>query len=289
MKRVNLLLCLVVVASLFATSCVENSEKYKLLLAERDSLLVVEQNYKNTLDIINEIEAGFQSIRELESGITLKLNDMNSNSQSKKDQLTSQIIQVKDLIVKNKEKIAELQNKVSKDGREKKSLLTTITRIEGELKEKVNVITSMQQELSNMNIKVEELSGTIEDLNKDVANLTDETAMQQVTIDAQDSSLHKAWYVVKSYKELKDANIVTSNGLFKPKSVLSKDFDKSVFTLIDIRELKTIKIDSKNPKILTNHPSGSYDLVVGEDDATDLNILNSQEFWSVSKYLVVSK
>mgnify|MGYP001510475538 FL=1 len=64
MKTFRLILALAAVA-LTAVSCVEKSGKYLTLLAQRDSLLTVEQKYDQTLEILNEIETGFQSILSL--------------------------------------------------------------------------------------------------------------------------------------------------------------------------------------------------------------------------------
>ena len=69
--------------------------------------------------------------------------------------------------------------------------------------------------------------------------------------------------------------------------VLSKDFDASYFTQIDIREVKEIPTYKKKIKMMTNHPQQSYKISVGEDENVTIEILNQKEFWSVSKYLVV--
>jgi ATP-binding cassette subfamily C protein CydD len=63
--------------------------------------------------------------------------------------------------------------------------------------------------------------------------LKDESAKQQSTIKAQDESLNKVWYYIGTSKDLKEAQIVTSNGLFKAKTVMDRDFNKSVFTAAD--------------------------------------------------------
>ena len=47
--------------------------KYQTLLAQRDSLLTVEQKYDQTLEILNEIETGFQSIREVEDRVMTQI------------------------------------------------------------------------------------------------------------------------------------------------------------------------------------------------------------------------
>ena len=55
MKTFRLILAFAAVA-LTAVSCVEKSGKYQTLLAQRDSLLTVEQKYDQTLEILNEID-----------------------------------------------------------------------------------------------------------------------------------------------------------------------------------------------------------------------------------------
>lgn len=75
MKTFRLILALAAVA-LTAVSCVEKSGKYQTLLAQRDSLLTVEQKYDQTLEILNEIETGFQSIREVEDRVMTQISDI---------------------------------------------------------------------------------------------------------------------------------------------------------------------------------------------------------------------
>ena len=65
------------------------------------------------------------------------------------------------------------------------------------------------------------------------------------------------------------------------------DFNKDYFTQIDIRTDKEIKLFSKSAKLLTTHPEGSYTLAKDAKGQYILKITNPNEFWSVSRYLVV--
>ena len=65
------------------------------------------------------------------------------------------------------------------------------------------------------------------------------------------------------------------------------DFNKDYFTPIDIRYDKEIKLYSKNAKVLTTHPAGSYALEKDSNGQYEIHITNPTKFWSVSKYLVV--
>ena len=63
-------------------------------------------------------------------------------------------------------------------------------------------------------------------------------------------------------------------------------FQKEYFTKVDITEMKELPLSAKKAKIITTHPAGSYKLE-GENKVDKLVILNPDEFWSVSKYLVI--
>ena len=62
--------CCVLFAALafFTVSCVENSAKYKTVVAQRDSIAIEKQaldsSYNQTISLLNEIETGFTEINK---------------------------------------------------------------------------------------------------------------------------------------------------------------------------------------------------------------------------------
>lgn len=96
---------------------------------------------------------------------------------------------------------------------------------------------------------------------------------------------YKGWFVFGTFDELRKQNILLSSG------VLNYDYLKTeaglkYFTQIDIRKDKGIKLYSKNVKMLTEHPQGSfrYD---ESSQGKELRIDNYELFWSKSRYLVI--
>ena len=78
------------------------------------------------------------------------------------------------------------------------------------------------------------------------------------------------------------------DNIFAKKEVLKDDdFNKDYFTQIDIRTTKEIKLYSKDAKLLTTHPEGSYALEKNDKGEITLHITNTNSFWSVSRYLVI--
>jgi len=272
-------------------SCVESSGKYKALVAQRDSLLSesarLEADYNETMDILNEVEDSFASIREKEGLVRNGLYNVEGQSASKKQQVAGDVAQIKELIEQNKEKIAQLEARLSKNGKENKTLRATIERLQKELDEKSELVATLTEELGRKNIKIAELTGTVDKLNTDLSQMSETSKKQMETIQAQDADLNRVWYCIASQKDLKDAGVITKNGLFGKKKLMDSDFDSELFVRADKRELSSIPTGRKSIKILSTHPSDSYTLVKEDDQTITINITSPNRFWGVSNYLVV--
>ena len=133
-----------------------------------------------------------------------------------------------------------------------------------------------------------ELDETINNLNTKSNRLTSESNRKTEVINAQDKQINTAWYVFGTKKELKNQHIIEDvNPLTGKFKVMTGNFNKNYFTKVDIRDLSEIKLYSKSAKLLTTHPSSSYNLVRDANKQYILRITNPQIFWSTSKYLVV--
>jgi hypothetical protein len=282
---------LIVVLSFLTASCVENSSKYKAVVAQRDSLAVEKQatdsNYTKTLAILNDIDAGFSEINQNESQMKVNLKGTEGSTASKKARIGVQMQQIKESMEKNKAKIAELQKLASKKGKANGKLLETIKQLQTEMDEKSTQIQSLQAELDQKNIKITELNTTVDVQTKNIADQQNVMDQQKTTIKGQDTDMNSVWYCVGTTKMLQAAKIVTAGGLFKSSKVMNNEFDKSAFTEVDLRNLSSIPTNSKRVKILSLHPQNSYKLVIGADKKITIEITNPSRFWSVSKYLVV--
>jgi len=292
MKKFSFLAVLTAVL-VVASSCVEKSEKYQSMVAERDSLQLqamnIETSYNETLNILNEVEEGFAQIRKAEGKMMMDVKRMEGASASKKEQLAIQMNQIKEMLEQNKAKIDELQRLSNQRGKENATLTQTIQRMQSELDEKVAFIASLQAELDKKNTRINELNTSVIQLSAELNQLTEVSEKQQQKIQNQDVDMNTVWYTLGTSSELKTSNILTSNGLFRAKTVLDKGFDQNLFTKVDRRNLKVINTESKRVKVLTSHPKESYQLVTADDKTISLEILNTESFWSVSKYLVIQK
>ncbi len=274
-----------IVALVFLTaSCVENSGKYKAAVAQRDSLAIEKQaldsNYNQTIALLNDIESGFAVISQNESQMQVDLKGVEGTTADRKKVIGAQMDAIKESMEKNKAKIAELRNLEAKKSKANSMLTETINRLQSEMDAQSVQIQSLQAELIQKNIKIDELTITVNDQSKNIAD-------QQTTIKGQDTDMNTVWYCIATSKQLQEAKIISAGGLFKTSKVMNTEFDKKSFIQVDLRNISFITTNSKKAKILSSHPQSSYNMVIGADKNITIKITDPSKFWSVSKYLVV--
>jgi chromosome segregation ATPase len=150
-----------------------------------------------------------------------------------------------------------------------------------QMNQKDQQLQALREELDKKDIHIAELDEQVADLNQNVTTLKEENTQKAETISTQDKTIHSAWFVFGTKKELKEQNILDKG------EVLQSNFNKEYFTKIDIRIDKEIKLYSSSADILTNHPAGSYTLQRDAKKQYVLRITDPERFWSTSKYLVV--
>ncbi len=289
MRKIKFYVAIAVLAIVTA-SCVENSTKYKAVVAQRDSLAMqtqsLDSSYNQTLVFLNDIEAGFAKINQNESEMKVNLKGV-ENSTSRKERIGAQMLQIKQTMEQNKAKIKALQHLAAKNKKANAMLEETIKRLQSELDAQNTQIQSLQAELEQKNIKITELNTTVAAQGKNIADQNNVIEQQKSTMKDQEMNLNTVWYCVSTLKQLKEEKIVTGGGLFQSKRLSANAFDPKYFTQVDLRNISSIPTNSKRVKILSLHPTDSYKLVKGPDKKITIEITNSSKFWSDSKYLIV--
>lgn len=273
----------------FLGGCVESSQKYKTLQSRLDSLSIAYNTQNAEMEglfsDLNDISAGMQSIREAEKLLTLQAEENAGASKSKKQvaQLKADIKAISDAIDGYKEQIGKLDSRNKRQSAEFKKLIAGLNEELEQRAQRINEITAQLAEKNKqLAVKVQE----VEELNKNVTDLNQESAAQKVTITEQDQAIHKAHYLLGTRKELKDAEVITRQGIFCP-PIVSSQVQKASFQDIDIRETKAVALNAKKAKVLSVHPADSYTLEANEEGLLTLVVKDENTFWGQTKYLVV--
>ena len=260
----------------FLGSCVESSQKYKSLQVRLDSLSTVHimQNseMESMLADLNDISAGMQSLRDAERLLTMEtINENKANSKSKQqlNQLKKDVQAITEAIASYKEQISKLEGKNKSQSAEFKRL-----------------IAGLNAELDQRTQKLNEITKQLAEKNQQLAVKTEEVANLTENVEALDMAIHQGHYLIGNRKELKEAEVISRQGIFCP-PIVSSQAQKADFTDLDIREMKVIPLNSKKAKLLSVHPADSYTLETGEDGNMTLKINDENNFWKQTKYLVV--
>ena len=284
MKKV-VLFGIVVFTLVFSSSCVKNSPEYKKLQAQKDSLALINaQNateMEDMLSLLNEVDDNFKSIKSAENYLSVQSNTPGELAPSAQEKVRSDMQFVTETLEKNRQKIAELDKKLKNSSIKSKQLQETLNNLRLELDQKTMALVAVNEELEQKNQQIAELSANVSNLSKDVQDLRMQSDIQQKTIDQQQQAFSSVYYCFGTSNELKKQNILVNGQL-------GSNFNSDYFIKVnDYKKFRSIPLFAKKGQLVSKHPDGSYEIIKDSNNQVELNILNPDKFWSLTKYLVI--
>lgn len=250
---------------------------------EIDSLKAANANQAKELEdfmaLVDQVNEGFRMIKEAEGRVDITDGNIEGNN---KVQIAENMEFIQQTMQQNRELIEQLKKKLSSSTSNLSSLAKQVQTLEQQLTAQNERIQELQIQLAERDVVIAEQGEAISQLNENVSTLTTENEKKTAEVAQQDKELNTAWFVFGTKSELKEQKILDNGDVLK-----NGNFNKGYFTQIDIRHDKDIRLYSKSAKLLTNHPSGSYQLTKDAKGQYELHISDPNLFWSVSKYLVV--
>lgn len=289
MKKTTLVLGIAACILATITSCNNIEEERARNQKTIDSLQSIVDSKNDEMnqffETLNEIEdnlakvsSKFGSVEELRRGKTEIRNDV-------KMKINDQINDINNMLSDNKQRLNTLSKKLSESGAENTKLKEYIEKLQTRIDEQENEIQTLVTELEQKKI-------IIENLNTNVAELTKANTEKEQIIAKQIAESNKVYYIVGTYDELKEAGIVTKTGGFigiGKKQQITNDLNTALFTQTDKTKTNIININKEKVKILSRHPEGSYELVMdGNKVCSAIKIINYNEFWKYTDYLVIT-
>jgi flagellar biosynthesis chaperone FliJ len=247
------------------------------IINKRDSVI------NDWLVTFDQIEKDLALIKEKENIITLKSSD-SEFSKDRKEQILGDIKYLNTLLDANKKKIASLSNQVKNSGNTIKGLETKIASFETRLKEYETNIAELKENLVKKDFEIGQLNTNLADLEVTVTQ-------KDEMIASQTDKMNQAYLTTGTYKELKTKGIISKEGGFLgigKTGTLSRDVNDNLFAKVDVRDTKTIPVNSRDVRLITKHPSDSYTIVYeGDKKVSRIDIKDPDNFWKVSRYAVV--
>ena len=287
MKKVILgCLCL----GMLASCNVKNSDEYKALQAERDSLLQVstkgQSDVSDLMAMINQVEENFAQIKEAEKYLTVESKSKGEMSSDTKSRISDNFQMINDILKKNKADIETLNKKLKNAGGQSAQLKQTVDRLTAELEQRSAAIAELRDALSARDAQIASLTGEVEKLNTNVEDLSNKNIEQSNKIKEQEKALNTGYYIFGTSKELKEAKVVTGGFISSPK-ILKESIDKSIFIKIDIRDVKEIPVYAKKAKVLSDQPKDSYTIAKDANSQVVIKINDYKRFWSLGQFLII--
>jgi len=227
----------------------------------------------------NAIQENLDIIKEKEKVVTEVSKDAETRK-SKEQQIVADIQSIYDVMNQNKQQLAALKAKLNQTNKQN----------DARQKELQKFIDRLTADLAAKDVEITDLKTQMEQLNVEMTNLkvTYNEAIQESSVKTE--KLNTAYYVVGKAKELIKQGVLTKEGGFiglGKTDKMKEDFNKASFTKVDVSAVTSIPLTGKKAKLVTTHPAGSYKIQGGDKKVEGLSITKPEEFWSVSKYLVI--
>jgi hypothetical protein len=251
--------------------------------------------------LVNEMVNTFDEIEQNLTFVRSKRDQMISVPQEggKKRQeiLVADIKLMNEMLEESSKKVEELDKKLKASGIEIKSFKNKIAQLNQSILEQDNNIQQLKVEIEKRDYKIAEMDVQIVQLKSDIASKEDsiETKSQIIaeksqTIVEKENEMNKAFFVAGTYDQLVNKGILTKEGGFlgiAKNKAIRDDVKESNFTKLDMRNTSQFPLNTKKAKLISEHPDNSYRLVEQNDKIAYLEIENPEEFWKLTKYVIV--
>ena len=193
------------------------------------------------------------------------------------------------ILHRQRARLSNLESQLNESGTEMAKMSNIISYLNKQIEAKDAQIQDLQKMLELRNFDIAMLQGRVTQLYNTNYDLQNTISSQQEVINVAQEMMNEAFYIIGTSKELKAAGVLSSKFLGKSK-VNADNINSDIFTRIDIRQVKSIHVDSDSPTIKSQHPSNSYKIIPDKKNNTaEIQIIDEMDFWSLTHYLIIQK
>ena len=279
--------------SLIIFSCVSNSESVSEESRRIDSLQS-ELSFKDqTINSLEFQKLNDDSIVNLYALYIQKIKN-NINEISKQELIINNAKNNPDFIEKDTTDIIKSIKILSKKLQENESMLMALNNAVKQEKNKNSLfaskVTELREEIDKSNREVYYLKEELNSMNASFEAIFKKYNLQNKKISAINQKLNEVAYVIGSKSELLDNGVLTKSGgligIGKTRK-LNSDLNTDYFTYVSKYKLPNIPLGYKTVRLMTSHPVISYKLSNSNEIIDSLIIINQDDFWRNSKFLVI--
>ena len=279
-------------------SLYNNRNQIKLLNLQNSTL---SSTLENRDSLVNEMASTFDEIEQNLMFVRNKRDQMvsvpNEGGKSQKEILVADIKLMNEMLEESSKKIEELDKKLKASGIDIKSFKNKLAQLSKTIAEQDNNIQQLRAEVEQRDFKIAEMDTQIVQLTSENASKDDsiEYKSQVIaeisqTIVEKENEMNEVYFVAGTYGQLADKGVLTKEGGFlgiAKNKAIRDDITENSFTKLDMRNTSQFPLNSKKAQLISEHPDNSYRLVEQNDKIAYLEIENPEEFWKLTKYVIV--
>lgn len=273
--------------SFLLVSCGSGSMDVSKFLAERDSILYVNERQQKELDDINfvmsEVSACLDSIAKQEKFLYVSREGVELPRRTVLENLRN----FEDLLNRQRRQIAMLQDSLYNRKDSTSKYFKLVEFLNKELAEKDLTIQTLQKEIAVNRKNIAELQNQKVELERNVSDLQEKEKIHKQALEVQSDMLNECYVKVGTKKELQNAGLLVGKGLFSKKKVNNSNLDKELFMKVDIRNFKELPIPAKKIKIMTPEPPLASYTIEKTMNGVVLRIEDPTAFWNASNFLII--
>lgn len=287
MNRIKTLVVAAMAVMLVAPGCsktpqVSEDNAEALKEATKEELEQAVSDRDELLSLVNDISDGLNQIKTLEGIVAVG----KAETPNQKQQIRQDIASIQEALEQRKQRLEELEKKLSSSKMYTNKLQSTITSLKNQIEEQRKEIERLTSELATANERIGALGSQVDSLTTTVAGVTDQRDEARRQATNLTNELNFCYYAIGSDKELKEHHIVQGGGFLRKSKLMEGEFDQAFFTKADKRSLTRIPLYAKKAEVLTKQPKDSY-VIEDENGSKVLRITNAERFWKTTNYLVV--
>lgn len=290
--RTTAIISLTVILAAAGLAYMLYSKQHKEQLAQMESertsfneqLMVRDSTINDWLQTFTQIENNLNAIKQKENLITMNSSGDVEFTKARKEQILQDMKTINSLLDENRKKIASLNAQLKNSGRDIKSLKEMIAGLETKIQGYEANIADLQKQLQEKDVEIGQLNLLASDLRTTVTE-------QSETISSQTTELNKAFLASGTFRDLKEKGILLKEGGFLGlgrTEALVNNISDTLFARVDKSEFRQIPVNSREAKLVTEHPANSYEIIRETGDKIAyIEIKDPDQFWKISNYAVV--
>lgn len=252
-----------------------------------------EKGYDEVFDLMNKVE---EQVAAIVSKQELIATSETANGKSEKKKLLNELNMISDLVENSNKTIIELNGKLKNSNLRTSGFQKRINQLTADLEERSALIIDLRDQIQMKEEQFQVIAGLYDSVQIQSATqvrVISDKEQEIELLSGLNDNLNTVRYAVGSYKDLKDRGLVSKEGGFLGlgRTIdLNESANDSEYIKIDIRQFPRLPIEASQVQLISEHPADSYLIIQDENESNIkyLEITDPQEFWKMSKYLVIS-